>query len=106
MLGAFRGDRELHKLYDKDLFLENKIENCSLQYIWEKICHMHAKQKTINQAFYSGGGIFRWSKYCLDRLQIMQWDSAQRCVLPVSFPMDLLLPVELDNELNGCLLEN
>ena len=27
MLGAFRGDRELHKLYDEDLFLENKIEN-------------------------------------------------------------------------------
>ena len=27
MLGAFRGDRELHKFYDKDLFLENKIEN-------------------------------------------------------------------------------
>ena len=30
MLETFRGDSELHKLYDKDLFLENKIENCSL----------------------------------------------------------------------------
>ena len=54
MLGAFRGDRELHKLYDKDLFLENKIENCSL-HMRKYLSYACKGKKTINQAFYSGG---------------------------------------------------
>ena len=61
MLGAFPGDRELQfmiKTFSQKT--KQKIVHCMTVCTYEKrfvIC-MQSK-KTINQAFYSGGGIFR-----------------------------------------------